>query len=59
MTVDSRKTVALMAYETQKCCISRISVSREIKRGGGGGMKWAGHVARVNENCMRDFGGEA
>jgi hypothetical protein len=44
-----------MGSEKQKCCISRISVAREIKQGR---MEWAGHVARVNEKCMQGFGGE-
>lgn len=56
MTVDSLRTDAVMAPGKQKCCISRISVAREIKRGR---LEWAGHVARVNENCIHGFDGES
>jgi len=46
----------LMGSEKEKCCISRISVVREIKRWR---VEWAGYVARANENWMQGFGGEA
>lgn len=45
-----------MGSEKEKCCISRISAVREIKRRR---VEWAVHVARANENCMQGFGGEA
>ena len=45
-----------MGSEKQKCRISRISVASEIKPGR---MEWAGHVERVNANCMQGLSGDA